>query len=288
MDLKQINIRDPFVLVHDGKYYMYGTRGETAFTKEAFGFDVYVSKDLKDWDGPIEIFKRPEGFFSKKYYWAPEVYHIDGRFFMFATFADQKKWLGTMALVSDDPCGPFVPWSDGYLTPKDLRCLDGTLYVDKHGNRHIVFCHEWKQVHDGEVCALKLRDDFKGCTGKHRILFKASMAVPYVKRFMFRNYVTDGPFLLRTDDGKLHMLWSTYGKTGYVQAMAHSDNDEIDGNWKPDEELLFSSDGGHGMIFQDLEGNYKLALHSPNTAFKEHPVFISLKYENGRFIAENE
>ena len=24
---EEINIRDPFVLVHEGKYYMYGTRG---------------------------------------------------------------------------------------------------------------------------------------------------------------------------------------------------------------------------------------------------------------------
>jgi len=284
MRLNDINIRDPFVLVHDQTYYMYGTRGETAFTGEAFGFDVYVSKDLKTWDGPIEVFRRPEGFFSKKSYWAPEVYFVDGRFFMFATFENQKKGLGTMALVADDPCGPFKPWSDGYLTPEAMRCLDGTLYVDKNGGKHIVFCHEWKQVHDGEICVMRLCDDLSSSKGFSKKLFTASMAKPYVKKFLFINYVTDGPFMIRTDDGRLHMLWSTYGKTGYVQAMAHSDNDEIDGNWKPDSELLFASDGGHGMIFKDLTGNYNLVLHSPNTFRKEHPVFVMLKYENGRFV----
>lgn len=288
MDIKQINIRDPFILVHDDKYYMYGTRGETAFTKEAFGFDVYVSKDLEMWEGPIEIFRRPEGFFSKMSYWAPEVYFRDGRFFMFATFADQKKGLGTMALVADDPCGPFVPWSDGYLTPKDMRCLDGTLYTDKNGRNYIVFCHEWKQVHDGEVCVLELCRDLRRTVGKPRILFKASSAKPFVKRFLFRNYITDGPFLITTEDGKLHMMWSTLGKTGYVQAMAHSDNDEISGSWSTDRELLYSSDGGHGMIFRDLEGNYNLVLHSPNTFKQEHPVFIPVRYENGRFVIKGE
>ena len=29
MKTNEINIRDPFVLVHEGKYYLYGTRGET-------------------------------------------------------------------------------------------------------------------------------------------------------------------------------------------------------------------------------------------------------------------
>lgn len=284
MDLKQINIRDPFILVYDGTYYMYGTRGETAFSREAFGFDVYVSQDLETWQGPIEVFRRPEGFFSRKSYWAPEVYHRNGRFFMFATFADTKKGLGTMALVADDPCGPFTPWSDGYLTPKDMRCLDGTLYTDQDGRNYIVFCHEWKQVHDGEICVLELSEDLKTAVGRPRKLFSASQARPYVKKVFFRNYITDGPFLIRTDEGRLHMLWSTHGQTGYVQAMAHSDEDEISGNWSPDQELMYARDGGHGMIFRDLEGTYHLVLHSPNTFGKERPLFIPLKYEEGRFV----
>ena len=69
-----------------------------------------------------------------------------------------------------------------------------------------------------------------------------------------------------------------------VVLVAHSDNDDISGNWTPDKELMYSKDGGHGMIFQDLKGTYHLVLHSPNTFGKEHPVFIPLKYEQGRFI----
>ena len=169
-----------------------------------------------------------------------------------------------------------------------MRCLDGTLYTDRNGRNYIVFCHEWKQVHDGEVCILELCSDLRRTVGKPRILFKASSAKPFVKRFLLRNYITDGPFLITTEDGKLHMMWSTLGKTGYVQAMAHSDNDEISGSWSTDRELLYSSDGGHGMIFRDLEGNYKLVLHSPNTFKQEHPDFIPVRYENGRFVIKGE
>ena len=283
MKCNDINIRDPFVLVYNDTYYMYGTRGETAFQGEAFGFDVYKSKNLTDWEGPIEVFHRPEHFFSKRSYWAPEVYNRNGRFYMFATFGSGKKGLGTAVLTADSPEGPFTMWSDGYVTPRDWRCLDGTLYVSKEGKPYMVFCHEWKQVHDGTVCAVPLSEDLKKSIGAPRVLFSASQGKAFVRKFLFRNYVTDGPFLLRTEDGVLHMLWSTSAKTGYVEAMAHSDNQDIDGNWSVDQELLFDRDGGHGMIFRDLDGQYQLVLHDPNTPRKEHPRFTPLSYENGKW-----
>ena len=66
--MKKVDIflRDPFVLVHGGKYFLYGTRSETAFVGEAYGFDVYTSTDLENWDGPFEVFHRPRKFLQQK------------------------------------------------------------------------------------------------------------------------------------------------------------------------------------------------------------------------------
>lgn len=75
MKNKEINIRDPFVLVHDGHYYLYGTRAKTCWGK-ADGFDCYVGTDLENWEGPFEVFHRPEGFWADKNYWAPEVHSM--------------------------------------------------------------------------------------------------------------------------------------------------------------------------------------------------------------------
>lgn len=47
MNCSYINIRDPFVLCENGKYYMYGTRA-VDFGRKTGGFDVYVSSDLKE------------------------------------------------------------------------------------------------------------------------------------------------------------------------------------------------------------------------------------------------
>ncbi len=279
----EIKLRDPFVLPYEGKYYLYGTRSETAFVGQAYGFDVYVSGDLEEWEGPFEAFHRPDGFWSRKSYWAPEVHLYRGRFYMFATFGGPRQTLGTAVLAADSPMGPFSLWSNGYVTPKEWRCLDGTLYLSRKGIPYLVFCHEWRQIRDGAVCALPLTEDLSAGAGQPFVLFSASQARPFVKKYLFRNYVTDGPFLLRTPDNSLHLLWSTYARTGYVEALAHSDSQEIDGDWQVDETPLYDRDGGHGMIFRDLAGMYRLALHTPNTFGKERPVFLPLNYHGGRF-----
>ncbi|MBQ0064682.1 MAG: glycoside hydrolase, partial [Firmicutes bacterium] len=72
-------------------------------------------------------------------------------------------------------------------------------------------------------------------------------------------------------------------QSGYVEAMAHSDNDEIDGNWTIDETLLFDQDGGHGMLFETFDGRYMFALHTPNIFYHEHPAFYELEYKDGNF-----
>ncbi len=79
LNREKVNIRDPYILLHEGIYYLYGTRSATCWG-EADGFDCYKSEDLENWEGPIEIFHRPEGFFADRNYWAPECYFVNGYF----------------------------------------------------------------------------------------------------------------------------------------------------------------------------------------------------------------
>ena len=136
MKREDILIRDPYVLVHEGKYYMYWTRSLTTWKKpddlNELGFDVYISDDLINWSEPIEVFKRPNDFWSNQNFWAPEVHRYQGKFFLFATFYNKDlNKRGTQILVADKPTGPFVVHSPDIVTPPDWACLDGTLYVDQ-------------------------------------------------------------------------------------------------------------------------------------------------------------
>ncbi|MBQ1239743.1 MAG: family 43 glycosylhydrolase [Ruminococcus sp.] len=277
MKFCDINIRDPFVLKEDGKYYLYGTRGETAWTK-AEGLDVYVSDDLENWSGPHECFSVPENFWGEKEIWAPEVHKYNGSYYMFASFYSEKRSRATQILKSDTPMGPFLPFTDDAITPVGWTCLDGTFYVDKNGDPYIVFCREWVQVTDGEIHAMKLTKDLTAAAGEPKLLFSASQPEWADKtRDMF---VTDGPFLYRTSEGRLLMIWSTFTPSGYVQAIAYSDNGEIDGNWLH-EKPMFDKDGGHGMIFEDYNGQKHLVLHSPNENPLERPVMFDIVEKDG-------
>ena len=133
MKRSDINIRDPFVLVYGGAYYLYGTQGATCWGP-ADGFDVYVSRDLEEWEGPFVCFQNDGTFWADRNYWAPEVHPWQGAFFMFASFKSEGRCRGTAILKAASPAGPFVPWSAGPVTPPDWECLDGTFYADRQGN----------------------------------------------------------------------------------------------------------------------------------------------------------
>ena len=282
MRTDEINIRDPFVLLHDDTYYLYGTRGSTCWG-EATGFDVYAGGDLENWDGPTPCFENDGTFWADRNYWAPEVHPWQGAFYMFASFKSEKRRRGTAILRAETPMGPFVPWSDGPVTPEDWECLDGTFYADEAGNPWIVFCHEWVQVGDGEVWAMPLTKDLRAPAGEPRLLFRASEA-KWPKLIHHSSgqdgYVTDGPFIWKAKDGRLLCLWSSLAESGYTQALAVSDTGRIDSHFS---QLppLFERDGGHGMLFKTKENRLTLTLHSPNEHLKERPRFIPL--ENGNF-----
>ncbi|MBQ8160886.1 MAG: family 43 glycosylhydrolase [Clostridia bacterium] len=283
MKLSEINIRDPFLLLSGGVYYLYGTRGPTCWGA-ADGFDVYVSEDMEAWSGPNECFHAPDDFWADRNFWAPEVHVFEGNFYMFASFKKEGIHRGTAILKSTSPMGPFHPHSDGCVTPGDWECLDGTLYVDAQGQPYLVFCHEWVQVGDGEICAVKMSRDLKRAEGEPFLLFHASSAKWCEAKHHssgMDGYVTDGPFMYRCADGTLLLLWASFSSEGYTEAVARSLSGEIQGPWVQ-EEPLFWKDGGHGMVLKDREGHLLLTIHSPNEHLKEHPVLIPLAECNGR------
>lgn len=226
-----IHIRDPFVLpIADEKlYYLYGTRGAETWTNSASGIDHYTSTDLQHWEGPFPSFRPPANFWSDRNFWAPEVHPYRGRYYMFATFKAEGVRRGTQILAADGPQGPFLPISEGPVTPRDWECLDGTFFVDRNDQPWIVFCHEWVQVGDGEVCALRLSDDLTSAVGEPELLFRASEA-PWAQELNSKNrrgYVTDGPSMHRLTNGDLIMLWSSFSTGGYTVGVARSMSGDI-------------------------------------------------------------
>jgi len=287
MKTEDIQVRDPFILPDEteGLYYLFGTTDPNCWKGPGQGFNCFQSRDLREWTGPIPAFRPPKGFWGTTQFWAPEVHRFNGRFYLFASFKADQRYRGTQVLASEAAAGPYVPLTDGPITPPDWECLDGTFHVDRQGNPWVVFCHEWVQVHNGAIYALQLSPDLKRAAGRPVFLFNASEA-PWVLRpewpneespHRFPTYVTDGPFLHRVATGALLMLWSSFGKTGYAMGIARSETGEVTGPWRQAAEPLWAKDGGHGMVFRAFDGRLFLTLHAPNETPHERPLFVEIE-----------
>ena len=269
----EINIRDPFVLVKDGIYYLYGTRAAN-FGRATAGFDVYKSTDLENWSEPVQCFDSEKYGLNREVNWAPEVHEYKGAYYLFATFTQENGLRGTYILRSDSPEGPFAPHSGGVVTPDGWECLDGTLYVED-GKPYIVFCHEHTQIIDGTICYMPLTDDLKAPAGEAVTLFAGSEPYYVEQSISDGHYVTDGPFMYRSKTGELFMIWSTFPRGEYAECVVKFEDGSIKNLF---EHLvpLIDDDGGHGMIFKADDKLY-LTFHSPNTSGSEHPFFVEIE-----------
>lgn len=292
-----IQIRDPFVytIKAEGTYYLFGTTDTNPWNVPGVGFEAYASTDLENWDGPFQVFSPNEGFWGTHDFWAPEVHYHQHKYYLFASFKSKNHRRGTQILVSNTILGPYRPVSDRSATPEDWECLDGTLYVDGQGLAWIVFCHEWVQVNDGEICAMPLSSDLMHPAGPPVVLFKASAASwpRCLKRRdgsgLMDARVTDGPFLHRQADDRLVMLWSSLAEQGYAMGCAVSDNGQITGPWRQSEPPLIVADGGHGMVFSDIDGRLFITYHTPNkTPFERFAYRQVRETSNGLKLVDEE
>lgn len=276
---QDLQIRDPFIYVQDHQYYLYGTTDADCWKGPGLGFNAYTSTDLVHFSDPIQIFNPSPDFWGKKNFWAPEMHAYRGKYYLFASFKAEGMARATSVLKSDSPLGPFLPFGEKSLTPSHWECLDGTLYLDAQGKPWLVFCHEWVQPGGGSICALQLKEDLSDPQGEPIVLFEAKDR-PWAKKMMhssgIEGYVTDGPFLYTSPSGMLYLFWSSFSQAGYALAIAKSPSASITGPWLHEEVPLVEGGCGHGMVFVDVEGHLRLALHHPNDSPNERPLFIKL------------
>ena len=82
----------------------------------------------------------------------------------------------------------------------------------------------------------------------------------------------DGPALYKTESGQLICFFSTMSDNGYRMGYAVSDNGSLTGNWEcTANQIQTETDGGHCMIFTNLDGKTMVSYHAPNE--NSHPVF---------------
>lgn len=299
--LGNINLSDPFIFADksDNTYYMYGSGGNGTVMARA-------SKDLKNWTDRFVVYKFPAEHWAgeKAPSWAAEVHKYKGKYYLFTT-SDNGKPIGknirgdnyprraTQIYVADSPRGPFRDFTNNRQhTPLDWPSLDGTLWVEK-GVPYLVFCHEWTQIMNGTVEAVRLPKNL-GVPEKAPFTLFTGFDAPYITDSQpdpMKSYVTDGCFLFKTQTGKLGMIWSSWKGKDYVLMAAYSESGKLKGPWIQDKELLFEANGGHGMIFRTFDGKLMLSMHyvDPKDARPgRQPMFIEVDDSGDRLVIKKD
>lgn len=300
----ELKIRDPFVFADkkSGKYYMHANGGKLSPGQLArFGAGrnalyAYESKDLKNWRLVGPSFVPPADFWGKSDFWAPDMFLVDGKYYIIATFSAREPSVKTVrgrlepmrgcsVLVSDRPDGGFKPLANAPITPVGWMALDGALFEDSDGSMWLVYCREWLQVGDGQIIAQRISRDLKKTLGEPKALFSASSA-PWVKE-KSGTHVTDAPVVNRLPDGSLYMTWSSFSGGKYRIGVARSPSGRIDGEWIHDPECLNSDDGGHAMVFKTFGGKLKISYHAPNSK-NETLTIRDFALKGGKFFISGE
>ena len=266
--------------------YIYPDPETKTYYLTSSGGRMWKSKDLVMWEGPYNVIDLSGTWCEKAGFAAAAEIHKVGDYYYYAgTWSDHGDLIEqvprrynvphnqTYLLRSENVEGPYVPFSvtPGYdYQPREWDCIDGTLY-EEDGHIYMVFVHEWTQIIDGTMDYIELSSDLTHTISDHPVtLFRASEA-PYCGEMnslgeatfglKMPGWVTDGPQLFRTQTGRLGMLWSTWGKERYLQAVCYSESGTIDGPWVQEPEPFLSNNSGHGMLFRDFDGRLLYVVH---------------------------
>jgi hypothetical protein len=241
---------DPFVLRHDGRYYLYGTNPDVR---------CWSSDDLVSWtlEGPTIA---PDAFPGLVPF-APEVVYADGAFFMYTSPSGH----GHYVLRADAPTGPFHA-----VTGNVGHAIDGNVLIDDDGRWYFY----WAGDEGIWGCEMASPTEFGEpvLTGVHM------------------NGWTEGPFVTRRGDGYVMTLTGNhYLSRGYRIDAAFSDDPLRGWRSDPLNPVLVSTEGpttglGHSssVCGPDLVSNY-IVFHNFN-ADASRDLDIDRQVANDRTI----
>lgn len=178
---------DPFILNDgEGRYFMYGTGGGA---KD--GFAAYSSENLVDWKFEGQVYQgNTEESWASKFFWAPEVYKIEGNYYMFfsaqwkvnPTNEEENFMIGVA--VSDSPTGPFTEMYDKPIFDPGYPIIDANVYWED-GKYYLYYsraCYKhpvesevadwakekgwYDEIEESWVYGVELKPDFSGVIGE--------------------------------------------------------------------------------------------------------------------------
>jgi beta-xylosidase len=199
-----VQLGDPYVLYVKGdKYYLYGTGGVR------HGFAAYSSTDLVHWksEGQVWWASNKNGWTDSTAawdgaYWAPEVYEVKGKFYLFysaqwkknPTKEEENFRIGVA--VSDKPTGPFVDLYNRPVFDPGYPIIDANVFFDTNGKLYLYYSRcaykhpvqsevaAWaknkgwyNEIEESWVYGVELKPDFSGTIGEPVLLLRPPVSM---------------------------------------------------------------------------------------------------------------
>lgn len=256
------NIGDPFILLHDGTYYMYATSAPD-------GFLYFKSDNLIDWENCGYAYKG--GKYGEKDYWAPEVYERNGKFYMIFTARwKEKHSLRIFVAVSDSPEGPFVDYTDGPLFDFGYAAIDATLFKDDDGKDYLYFVRDCSEqiidgVHTSSIYVCEISEDLRTLLGEPTMISIPDAA--WEKKISSEWRWNEGPCVLKRN-GKYILNYSVNCYDSLYYSVGASESVSPKGPFIKYENnpILKYKEGefsgpGHNSFFYDKSGRLLTAFH---------------------------
>lgn len=131
---------DPFVLPVDGGYLAVGTGRRV----DGRPFEMLRSADLVRWEsagGALEPLSPELGERLGGDYWAPEIAHDQGRWWMYYSVGRGDTAHSLRVAVADDPMGPYVDCGVD-LTPGERFAIDPHPFLDVDGTWYLFYARD--------------------------------------------------------------------------------------------------------------------------------------------------
>lgn len=194
---------DPFILLADGKYYLYSTN-------DANGYKCWVSDDLVNWEcHGLGLSK--EDVQGDRWFWAPEIIKKDEKYYMIYS---SEEHLGVA--ISDSPSGPFKQKEKKWLSERNA--IDGDFFCDDDGQVYLYYV----RFDGGNVIyGTKMSNDLLSMDEENEVrLIEAEEPWETLDC-----KVAEGPFMVK-HNGKYYLTYSAnhFRCPGYAVGYAVSDS----------------------------------------------------------------
>lgn len=273
-----IKLADPTIFVENGKYYLYGTSGNS-------GFLVYESSDMLKWSGPVG---KNNGYalakgdsFGHSGFWAPQVFKREGIYYMIYTAEEQ-----IAIATSNSPLGPFKQSELKPLSGKGKK-IDPFIFFDHDGK---IYLFHVKLENGNRIFVSQMKSDLSDIIPKTEKECLSATAL-WENTANSTWPVCEGPSVIYFNK-TYYLIYSANDFRSRDYAVGYATSTSVAGPWKKcgATPLLSRSDvnfqgTGHGDLFVDDSGKLKYVLHthySENRVSPRLTAVIDLKFSRSK------